>query len=67
MSMNIDDLKRALVEVRELCGNTRCITCALHKTQEETGIPYCPLFGNEDDGVANFPTDWDIDDWGDTK
>ena len=60
----IDDLKRALVEVRELCKKGKCVTCPFHKTQEETGIPYCPMYEDEEGYEVQYPLCWCIDDWG---
>lgn len=59
---SIVDLKRALVEVKELCGNIRCKDCPFHKT-DEANIPYCPMHEDEEGTNINHPEDWIIDDW----
>lgn len=56
--MTIEELKRALVEVKEICQTHKCSKCPLYKTN---GI-YCPLIEGED-GVLDCPGEWDIDDW----
>ena len=61
--LTISDLKRALVEVKELCVRTECNACPLHKTEKGTIILYCPLYMNMDYEVVMFPFMWDIDDW----
>ena len=43
MAMTIDELKKALVEVSELCWETcYCSKCPLHYEEVE-GVPECPL------------------------
>lgn len=59
----IDDLKRALVEVREICKKGKCVTCPFRKVEEETGIPRCPLYEDEYGMAVQFPICWDIEDW----
>ena len=61
--MTIEELKRALVEVKELCKKGKCVTCPFHKTEEYSSIPYCPLYEDEYGEVVQFPIMWDIDDW----
>ena len=55
MLMTIDDLKRALVEVRELC---------LHQA---VCSPQCPLFITNYGGCPmkymDFPEEWPVRDW----
>lgn len=58
--MTIDELKRALVEVRDMCRKTKCIKCPLRKTEE---VPYCPLHEDEYGIIFEYPAAWDIDDW----
>lgn len=58
----IADLKRALVEVREICKETNCINCPFHK-MDEANIPYCPMH-EDDDGISiHQPAFWVVDDW----
>lgn len=53
----ISDLKRALVEVREICGSTLdCLDCPFKKGKEK-----CPLTFKLPIGWS--PIHWDIDDW----
>lgn len=61
--MTIDELKRALVEVRELCVNKHCSACPFHKTEEDSNIPYCPMYEDMNGNNADYPGVWDIDDW----
>lgn len=61
--MTIDDIKRALVEVKELCANGCCVKCPISKMNEYTGIPFCPLNETEDGFDIRSPYDWDVDDW----
>ena len=61
--MTIDDLKRALVEVRDICMNACCSKCPIAKMNENTGIPFCPLNETEDGFDIRSPMDWDIDEW----
>lgn len=61
--LTISDLKRALVEVKELCAHTRCVVCPLHKTEEGTTFPYCPLYEDMYGMAVQYPNMWDIDDW----
>jgi hypothetical protein len=60
--MTIDELKRALVEVSELCANVKCSSCPLAK-RDEANVPYCPLIENEDGIRHDYPYEWDVDDW----
>ena len=61
--MDIKNLKKALLEVRELCQNTKfCLKCPLHK-MDEVGIPYCPMH-EDDDGISiHQPAFWVVDDY----
>lgn len=60
--MTIEEIKRALVEVKELCIENHCEGCPLHKT-DETGIPYCPMH-EDDDGISvSQPAFWVVGDW----
>lgn len=62
--MTIDELKRALVEVRELCAHTtKCVACPLHKNEKGSTIPYCPLYEDMYGMAVQLPNMWDIDDW----
>jgi len=61
--MKIEKLKRALVEVKDMCRNTCCAKCPLHKMQEDAHIPYCPLYEDEDGMTVGVPVEWEIDDW----
>ena len=65
--MTIEELKRALVEVRQICEKTEdCIHCPFH-TDEFLGyggrlFGSCPLAVEVDYQPGN-PENWDIDDW----
>jgi hypothetical protein len=61
--MTIEDLKRALVEVRGLCRQYHCAECPIQ--MEYCGDEYCPLMETEDGFDVHFPKDWAIDDWED--
>lgn len=61
--MTTAELKQALVEVRKLCRKNKCKDCGLHKHEEETGVPYCPLYEDEYGMEVKHPASWDIDDW----
>lgn len=52
--MTIDELKKALVEVSELCAHTKCVSCPLHY-EEISGIPECPL---SDEALMMPPAYW---------
>ena len=60
--MRIEELKRALVEVSELCVNVKCSSCPLAK-RDEANVPYCPLMETEDGINLHEPYEWDVDDW----
>ena len=60
--MTIDELKRALVEVSELCMNIKCSSCPLAK-RDDANVPYCPLIENGDGIRFDYPDEWDVDDW----
>lgn len=62
--MTIDDLKRALVEVKELCAKEDCISCPFHKT-DEVGVPYCPMHEDDDGITIHQPAFWVVGDWED--
>lgn len=61
--MTIDELKRALVEVRKMCKDRQCVNCPLHKIEPQSNIPYCPLYENEDGITVGVPVEWEIADW----
>lgn len=62
--MTIDELKRALVEVRDICEDiNKCIDCPFHKINEYTHLPYCPLCAPGTDFDLHYPYEWDTDDW----
>lgn len=61
--MKIGEIKQALVEVREMCRHSKCVTCPFHKMEDESDIPYCPLYEDEDGNTAGVPAMWDIADW----
>ena len=52
--MTIDEMKKALVEVSELCAHTKCVACPLHY-EEISGIPECPL---SDEALTMPPAYW---------
>lgn len=52
--MTIDELKKALVEVSELCEKTKCVDCPLHY-KEISGVPECPL---SDEALMMTPAYW---------
>lgn len=52
--MTIEDIKRALVEVSELCMNNKCSSCPFAK-RDDANATYCPL--------TYLPSDWDVDDF----
>ena len=54
MAMTIDELKKALVEVSELCAHTKCVACPLHY-EGISGIPECPL---SDEALTKPPAYW---------
>lgn len=56
-------VKKALLQVKDMCRNTKCIKCPLHKTEEDTHVPYCPLYEDEYGITVGHPVEWDIDDW----
>jgi hypothetical protein len=60
--MTIDELKRALVEVSELCANVKCSSCPLAK-RDDANVPYCTLIENEDGIRHDYPREWEVDDW----
>lgn len=60
--LTISDLKRALVEVRELCANVKCKSCPLAK-RDDAHVAYCPLVENERGFRFEYPVEWDINDW----
>lgn len=61
-NFTIPDLKRALVEVKKICDNNRCVNCPFHKT-DEANIPYCPMH-EDDDGISiHQPAFWVIGDY----
>lgn len=60
--MTIDDLKRALVEVREICASNECIICPFHK-KDDANVPYCPMQEDADGLELYQPVYWEIDDW----
>ena len=60
--MTIDELKRALVEVSDLCGNLKCSSCPLAK-RDDANVPYCPMHETEDGVDIHLPSEWDVDDW----
>ena len=60
--MTIEELKRALVEVSELCMNIKCSSCPLAK-RDDANVAYCPLCETEDGYEINMPDEWDVDDW----
>lgn len=60
--MTIEELKRALVEVSELCGKLKCSSCPLAK-RDYANVPYCPLIESEDGIRFDYPDEWEIDDW----
>lgn len=61
--MTIDQLKRALVEVRGICVDTLCVDCPFRKKNEYTGFPVCPLGVATRAFESHYPCQWDIDDW----
>ena len=52
--MSVDDIKKALVELKEFCGNHRCYDCPFRRVDS-----VCRL--NRD------PLNWAIDDWEDEQ
>ena len=60
--MTVEELKRALVEVSELCANIKCSSCPIAK-RDDANVPYCPLTETEDGININMPDEWDVDDW----
>ena len=62
--MKIDDLKRALVFVRDLCAEHQCESCPLHK-MDEVGVPYCPMHEDDDGITIHQPAFWVVGDWED--
>lgn len=52
--MTIEELKKALVEVSELCAGNKCASCPLHY-EEVGGIPECPL---SDEALMMPPAYW---------
>lgn len=55
--MTINELKRALVEVSELCRKGKCMTCPL-SYEVVNKIPECPLC---DDNMTLPPAYWATD------
>lgn len=57
--MTIDELKRALVEVRKICrNNLSCWNCGFRK-----GYDSCPLARIDNAGNPFMPEDWEFDGW----
>lgn len=57
--MTIDDLKRALVEVRNMCRTKiSCYDCDLRK-----GYDTCQLGRVDNAGNPFMPEDWEFDGW----
>lgn len=50
--MSIDDIKRALIEVKNFCEHNQCYKCPFSRV----GRDVCRLSRN--------PLNWAIDDWG---
>lgn len=61
--MTIDDLKRALVEVRDICTNSGCVNCPFHKNIGYSNLIVCPLTETKYGADISFPSEWFIDDW----
>lgn len=55
--MTINELKKALVEVSELCRKSKCMTCPL-RYEVVNKIPECPLC---DDNMTLPPAYWATD------
>lgn len=64
--MTIDELKRALVEVKRTCINTdRCIDCPFGwQYDNPAGCVTCRL--SSDTEEMFLPLAWDVDEWEDT-
>ena len=59
--MTIEELKRVLVEVKEIClGSERCCDCPFRYDTDD-GRVMCRL--SDDENVMFTPLCWDIDDW----
>ena len=48
--MTIDELKRALVEVKRICTQEHCYSCPFKISTNKCGLRLLPI-------------EWDIDDW----
>ena len=60
--MTIDELKRALVEVRKICTDSDCCNCPFSsKDTTNTGVVMCRL--SDDECEMFTPLCWRIDDW----
>lgn len=57
-TMTISDLKRALVEVRQICRTGKCCSCPF--SQKANGAVCCRLADEDESWV---PYAWQIDDW----
>lgn len=61
----LEEIKQALVEVRDICRDNRCIKCPFSKTYKEYGVVDCRLARNLDEW--ELPYKWDVDDWKEQK
>lgn len=61
--MTIEELKRALVEVKKICSDTLCMDCPFGKRNEHNGFRYCPLETAKRSCNSCLPFEWDIEDW----
>lgn len=59
--MDILEIKRALLEIKKICGNNHhCSTCPISK-QSKYGFAFCPLHEDGKGLEIYSPRCWDID------
>lgn len=61
----LEEIKQALVEVRDFCRHNHCTTCPFSKKYEEYGVVDCRLAKNCEEW--ELPYNWDVDDWKEQK
>lgn len=63
--MTIEELKRALVEVRDICrSKLTCYDCPFSDRKRRKDVYYCPIkFVSKEANDIYFPEEWDVDDW----
>ena len=60
--MSIEDLKRALVEVKKICTDSNCCDCPFARQYDSPAC--CVVCRLSDDEYEMFtPLCWDVDDW----